>query len=120
MLLAGGMTIACGSEAPTDKKTAKPAASTTTSGAGGKVHVVSQKDKQFLPGDLNIKVGDTVNFRNDDKVFHNVYSFSEARLFDLGSYASGQAKKVVFDKEGKVVVECAIHPKMRMTINVTK
>ena len=81
---------------------------------------VLQKDKTFKPGKLKIKVGDTVNFMNDDKIFHNVFSLSEYKSFDLGSYPKGQSRKVVFDKPGTIEIECSIHPEMLMTIEVTK
>ncbi len=80
--------------------------------------VVSQKNKTFLPGTLKIKVGDTVEFRNDDTIFHNVFSLSDIKSFDLGSYPQGQSRKVIFDKPGIVEVECSIHPKMLMKIEV--
>ena len=81
---------------------------------------VAQKDKKFSVDYLKIKVGDTVSFRNDDPFFHNIFSLSDIQSFDLGSYPQGQARKVTFTKEGKVDVECAIHPAMKMTIEVTK
>ncbi len=84
------------------------------------VFEVGQKDKQFTKKTLNIKVGDTVSFKNEDPFFHNVFSLSETKTFDLGSYPKGQSKSVTFDKPGKVEVECAIHPNMHMTINVEK
>jgi plastocyanin len=49
-----------------------------------------------------------------------VFSLSDPKTFDLGSYAQGQAKKVVFDKPGTVEVECAIHPDMKMNVEVAK
>ena len=79
---------------------------------------VAQKNKSFTVKELNIHTGDTVSFPNQDPFFHNVFSLSETKSFDLGSYKKGQTKKVVFDKPGKVEVECAIHPKMHMIINV--
>jgi len=79
---------------------------------------VVQKNKQFSPKELNIKVGDTVKFTNEDNFFHNVFSLSDLKTFDLGSYPKGEFKSVTFDKAGKVEVECAIHPSMLMTINV--
>ncbi len=79
-----------------------------------------QKSKQFSQKALKIKVGDSVNFKNEDPFFHNVFSLSEAKTFDLGSYPQGQFKKVTFDKPGTIEVECAIHPEMKMTIEVTK
>lgn len=79
-----------------------------------------QKDKSFQPGTLKIKVGDTVDFRNEDNIFHNVFSLSDTKSFDLGSYPKGQSKKVVFDKPGVVDIECSIHPEMHMKVEVTK
>ncbi|MCR9145010.1 MAG: methylamine utilization protein [bacterium] len=107
--------FACGeSEAP------KQGAETTppTDSAAMREIVVSQKDKQFAPTELKIKTGDSVSFRNDDPFFHNVFSFSETRVFDLGSYPQGETRKVVFDKPGEVEVECAIHENMKLKIIV--
>jgi len=83
-------------------------------------HVVSQKDGAFSVGNLKAKAGDEVTFRNDDKVFHNVFSLSKILPFDLGAYGSGQSKKVKLDQPGKILVECAIHPNMTMVIDVSK
>lgn len=79
---------------------------------------VGQKDKKFTESELNISVGDTVNFRNDDPFSHNVYSLSEVKSFDLGSYPKGESRSVTFDKAGSVEVGCAIHFDMAMKINV--
>jgi plastocyanin len=86
-------------------------------------YTVEQKDKAFVyngakGATLKIKVGDVVNFKNMDPYFHNVFSLSDAKLFDLGSYPQGQFKSVTFDKPGTVEVECAIHPQMKMTVEV--
>jgi plastocyanin len=81
---------------------------------------VLQKDKQFVPVTLKIKVGDSVNFMNEDPFYHNVFSLSDTKNFDLGSFPKGNFKTVVFDKAGKVNVECAIHPDMHLVIEVTK
>jgi plastocyanin len=83
-------------------------------------HVVEQKGKAFTVPKLKIKVGETVDFRNSDPFNHNVFSLSDAKTFDLGSYPQGASKKVVFDKPGTVEVECAIHPDMKMLIEVEK
>ena len=79
---------------------------------------VGQKNKQFTVKNLTVKVGDTVSFVNDDPFFHNVFSLSDAALFDLGSYPYGESKSVTFDVKGVVDVECAIHPTMTMQIIV--
>jgi plastocyanin len=83
-------------------------------------HIVAQKDRAFTAKTLRIKVGDSVGFRNDDVYFHNVFSLSPVQSFDLGSYPKGQTRKVTFNKEGKVEIECAIHPEMKMVIEVVK
>jgi len=69
---------------------------------------------------MKVKVGDTVDFRNEDEIFHNVFSLSDTKSFDLGSYPKGQGRKVTFDKPGIVEVECSIHPEMHMKIEVTQ
>jgi plastocyanin len=86
---------------------------------------VSQKSKTFLQDKapvkaLKLKVGDTVSFRNDDPFFHNVFSASPVKSFDLGSYPQGQSRKVTFEHEGSVDVECAIHPDMKLKVEVSK
>lgn len=79
---------------------------------------VGQVNKAFTVKTLKIKVGDTVSFPNQDPFFHNVFSLSPTKTFDLGSYPKGETKKLTFDKPGKVEVECAIHPNMQMIIEV--
>jgi plastocyanin len=79
---------------------------------------VGQKNKQFTKKELRIKVGDTVSFPNYDPFFHNVFSLSPTKTFDLGSYPKGQTRVLKFEKAGTVHVECAIHPSMQMDIIV--
>lgn len=81
-------------------------------------HEVGQLNKAFTISTLDIKKGDTVKFLNQDPFFHNVFSLSDAALFDLGSFPKGDSKEVIFEEAGKVEVECAIHPNMLMVINV--
>ena len=81
---------------------------------------VAQKDKKFSQKTLTVKVGDAISFKNEDAFAHNVFSLSDVKTFDLGSYPQGQAKKVIFDKPGKAEVECAIHPDMTMAVEVQK
>lgn len=81
---------------------------------------IAQKDKKFSQKNLTIKVGDAVSFKNEDPFSHNVFSLSDPKTFDLGSYPQGQSKTVTFDKAGTVEVECAIHPDMKIDIEVQK
>ncbi len=79
---------------------------------------ITQKDKAFSLAEVKIKKGDTIRFTNKDPFFHNVFSLSDAKLFDLGSYAQGEFKDVVFDQAGVVDVECAIHTNMKLKVTV--
>jgi plastocyanin len=79
---------------------------------------VAQKGKAFSVATLTIKAGDKVSFRNEDPFAHNVFSLSDAMQFDLGTYPQGQAKAVTFSKPGQYDIECAIHPEMKLVINV--
>src|SRR3569832_460420 len=67
---------------------------------------------------LTIKAGNTIQYKNIDPRFHNVFSLSELKTFDLGTNPQGQQKPVVFDKAGTVDVECAIHPQMQLEVEV--
>ena len=83
-------------------------------------HSVSQAKKAFAVSVLKAKVGDTIVFRNDDEFAHNVFSLSDIQNFDLGSYKKGEKRSVKLEKEGVIEVECAIHPEMKMKIEVKK
>lgn len=90
--------------------------------AAGEI-TIAQKDKTFVKDGakieaVTIKVGDTINFKNEDPWFHNIFSLSDLKTFDLGSYPQGQSKSVVFDKAGTAEVECAIHPTMLLKVEV--
>ena len=80
---------------------------------------VEQKNKTFAPGTLDAHVGDTVVFTNDDTVAHNVMS-TGAEKFNLGSIKPGATAQTTLGQAGEVEVHCAIHPKMKLVINVTQ
>lgn len=82
--------------------------------------VVTQKNKSFSAKKLSLKVGDSIKFVNDDPFPHNVFSLSDVKSFDLGSYGQGGSKSVTFDKPGTVEIECAVHPDMKMVVEVQK
>lgn len=79
---------------------------------------VGQKDKAFTVTELTIKKGDTIRFINEDPFFHNVFSLSDAKLFDLGSFPQGDHRDIVFDEAGEIEIECAIHPSMLLHLTV--
>jgi plastocyanin len=78
----------------------------------GKVRVVAQKDKRFEPRVLAVTVGTAVDFRNDDPLFHNVFSLSRPNDFDLGLYKGGTSKQETFNTPGPVQLLCNIHSSM--------
>ncbi len=91
--------------------------------AGAAEVTVMQNSKTFKKDGakidkLEIKVGDTIRFKNEDPFFHNIFSLSELKTFDLGSYPAGESKTVKFDSPGVAEVECAIHPDMYLEVTV--
>jgi plastocyanin len=80
--------------------------------------VLDQRNEAFVPYVLAIPVGATVDFPNSDRTYHNVFSFSKTRRFDLGRYGRGESKFVRFDKPGVVRVFCEIHSHMSAFIIV--
>ena len=82
--------------------------------------LVSQSGKAFSVTALKAKVGDTISFRNQDPFVHNIFSLSDVQSFDLGTFAKGEAREVKLAKPGKIEVECAVHPEMKLVIEVAK
>jgi plastocyanin len=80
--------------------------------------VLDQKNETFVPHVLAITVGTTVEFPNSDRVYHNVFSLSPTKRFDLGRYAAGRTRSVRFDRPGIVRVFCEIHSHMSAFILV--
>ena len=81
---------------------------------------LDQKNLQFHPQVLPVIVGTRVEFPNRDNLFHNVFSYSQAREFDLGRYPKDDSRSVIFDRPGIVRVYCDIHSHMSATILVLK
>ena len=80
--------------------------------------VLDQRNETFFPNVLAITVGTVVDFPNNDSTYHNVFSLSKPRRFDLGRYAKGRSKSVRFDRPGVVRVFCDIHSHMSAFIIV--
>lgn len=80
--------------------------------------MMDQRNETFVPRLLAIETGTTVDFPNSDAIFHNVFSLSRAKRFDLGRYAAGKSKAVRFDRPGVVRVFCDIHSHMSAFIVV--
>ena len=79
---------------------------------------MSQKNKTFSPSVLPVPAGSTVEFPNDDLIFHNVFSVSGPAPFDLGLYRAGSSKSQVFKTPAVYRVFCNIHPQMTAAVVV--
>ncbi len=84
------------------------------------VKQVAQKDLAFVPALLAIQTGTKVEFPNEDDTYHNIFSYSPAKRFDLGRYRRDEhpTPSIVFDKPGLITVRCDIHEHMRGLILV--
>ena len=81
-------------------------------------HEVTQKDRSFSVPRLSVQKGDQVSFKNLDPFFHNIFSVTKGSEFDLGAFPQGESKSVRLDKAGVIQVECALHPEMKLEIEV--
>jgi len=79
---------------------------------------IRQKDQTFVPRVVAVPVGSEVSFPNDDPIYHNVFSLSRPKTFDLGRYPEGRSRSQRFDKPGLVKVFCQIHSHMSATVMV--
>ena len=79
---------------------------------------MGQKNLMFTPFVLVVPVGAEVNFANQDKVRHHVYSFSPAKTFELKLFGKDQSHSVRFDKPGAVALGCNIHDNMAAYVKV--
>ena len=87
--------------------------------SGSAAHVtMSQRNEAFVPHILAVRIGTVIDFPNDDSVYHNVFSLSKTKRFDLGRYPKGQSKAVRVDEPGIVRVFCEIHSHMNAFILV--
>ena len=80
--------------------------------------VMDQRNERFVPHVLAVMVGTVVEFPNSDLIYHNVFSLSRAKRFDLGRYAAGKSKGVRMDRPGVVRVFCDIHSHMNAFVLV--
>ncbi len=81
--------------------------------------VLEQKNRRFIPETLVVPAGSTVSFPNLDPIFHNVFSLSKPKSFDLGNYPKDHAKTVTFPTPGIVFLNCHLHPNMAASIVIS-
>jgi len=94
-----------------------PLASVTPAGST-QVAITTQRNAVFDPHVLPIAVGTTVKWPNEDDIYHNVFSMSDPKQFDLGLYHQEKVPVLTFDKVGRIDVFCAIHSQMHCIILV--
>ena len=80
--------------------------------------VLEQRDLQFFPRVLVVQVGTKVRFPNDDRVFHNVFSYHDGTKFDLGLYPVGAVQRRAVQIAGLSRIFCNIHPQMAAYVMV--
>ncbi len=80
--------------------------------------VVTQQKQHFVPDLAAVTVGQSVSFPNRDPLLHNVFSPTEERTFDLGSFDKGETRTRGFPKPGVIEIYCNIHPEMSATLVV--
>jgi len=79
---------------------------------------IRQRDENFIPRVVAVPVGSDVGFPNDDPIYHNVFSLSRAKSFNLGRFPRGDSRSVHVTKPGIIKVFCDIHSHMTATIMV--
>jgi plastocyanin len=77
-----------------------------------KTRTIEQRGRAFAPHVMAVPVGSTVSFPNFDPIYHNVFSISKTKAFDLGLYKNGEAREVKLDKPGIVRLGCNLHANM--------
>lgn len=82
------------------------------------IQVLDQINKRFYPRLMAVKVGEFVRIKNSDPVYHNVFSLSKVKRFDVGRRSPKDYEDVYFDKAGIVDVFCDIHSDMHAVIRV--
>jgi plastocyanin len=91
--------------------------------AFAKVHIVDQKNSEFSVKKLDVKIGDSILFKNSETAQdHNVYSTSAGNSFSTPLVGPGKTTEIKIEapahKAGKMEVKCAIHPAMKLEVNI--
>lgn len=83
-----------------------------------KIQVISQKNRTYAPGEVEIKTGEKLRIVNDDIFLHHAFVDNENFTYDSGSMEEDETRDIIFDKTGTYEVRCAIHPKMLLEVTV--
>jgi plastocyanin len=79
---------------------------------------VRQAGKVFAPARLRVAKGSTVHFVNDEQIIHHAFVETPQFSADTGDIPPGESRDIVFTSPGTYAIQCAIHPKMHMTVEV--
>ncbi|KST57605.1 hypothetical protein AO398_24485 [Methylobacterium sp. GXS13] len=83
------------------------------------VRVVLQKGRHYNPTDLFLRRGDTIVLVNgDDGVIHHAFIEADRFAFDAGDQEPGKQATLTLKEPGDFVIECGIHPKMKLTLHI--
>ncbi|AYO84452.1 MULTISPECIES: hypothetical protein [Methylobacterium] len=81
--------------------------------------LVLQKGRHYVPTDLFLRRGDTITLRNEDaNQTHHAFIEADRFSFDAGDQEPGTETRLVLKEPGDFVIQCGIHPKMKLTIHV--
>jgi plastocyanin len=80
---------------------------------------VHQSSRQFAPTQLTMARGGAVHFFNDETIVHHAFVDTRTFAADTGDIPPGESRDIVFTETGMFVIRCAIHPTMRMSVQVT-
>jgi len=84
-------------------------------------YIISQKNRQFQPGSITLKRGETLRIVNDDgELLHHAYLTTDKFSFDSGDQKPGSKYDVAFPVTGTFTILCGIHPKMKLIVDVTE
>jgi plastocyanin len=81
---------------------------------------VRQSERTFAPTRLTVTKGSVVNFANDEQFTHHAFVQTPQFAADTGDIPPGESRGIVFNKAGSYLVRCAIHPQMKMTVEVSE
>jgi plastocyanin len=119
VVVAATTLAACSTAVYTAPATPSPEPSTTSSDvrAGGKIAVASIKDFTFTPDPIQVAVGGTATWTNNDSMTHTV-TFDDTSVKSSGDLSQGSSFSATFPKAGTYTYHCALHPTMTGTVTV--
>ncbi len=94
-------------------------AGSAQAGLASAFRIVLQKGRHFDPTDLFLRRGDTITLVNgDDNVVHHAFIEADRFAFDAGDQEPGKQATLTLKEPGDFIIQCGIHPKMKLTIHV--